>query len=276
MNRTQVVSITFAALTFAGAVSAADLNTASESNTTSDLLPSWAGLYAGLGVGLRAAHSDVNSTSLVLGGVVRDVTAFAGPQGQQLDGTAFLASPYVGFNWQVAPKWVAGIESSFGFGSQKTALAGLISSPAFGSSGNAADSLAVKTAWNASLRGRLGYLIAPTTLAYLTGGVAWQHYEVISTCVSLICQVIPGSNGFTPAIVTNSITKMGWTIGGGFEVELWQQWLARAEYRYADFGTPSFTINRSSIRPAFNPVMDTFEVELRTHTVTFGLAYKFN
>jgi outer membrane immunogenic protein len=126
------------------------------------------------------------------------------------------------------------------------------------------------------LEGRFGYLLTPATLAYVTAGGAWQHYEVISTCISTVCQVIPCANGFTPAIVTNSITKAGWTIGGGFELALWQNWLARAEYRYADFGASSFTINRSSIRPAFNPTIDTFEVKMRTHGVIFGLAYLFN
>jgi outer membrane immunogenic protein len=134
----------------------------------------------------------------------------------------------------------------------------------------------MKTRWDASLRGRFGVLLTPVTLAYATGGVAWQHSEVTSTCGSPICEVTPGANGFTPAIITHSITKPGWTIGGGLEIALQEHWLARAEYRYADFGAPSFIIARSSIRPLFNPSIDTFDVRMRTHTATFGVAYKFN
>jgi outer membrane immunogenic protein len=129
--------------------------------------------------------------------------------------------------------------------------------------------LKLKTTWDASLRGRLGFLLTPATLAYATGGVAWQHYQVTSTCVSAECVL----NRDTPAIVTNSTTKPGWTAGGGIETAVWGHWLARGEYRYTDFGTAPFIISRT-----INglPFLDNFDVKLRTHTVTFGLAYKFN
>jgi outer membrane immunogenic protein len=51
---------------------------------------------------------------------------------------------------------------------------------------------------------------------------------------------------------------------------LWGPWLARAEYRYADFGSTPMTIARTG------PVIDNFDVRLQTHIVNFGLAYKFN
>ena len=69
---------------------------------------------------------------------------------------------------------------------------------------------------------------------------------------------------------------MGWTLGGGLETAFWGHWLVRGEYRYSDFGAAPFTIARSSTVPVFNPSVDNFNVTLRTHTVTFGLAYKFN
>jgi outer membrane immunogenic protein len=52
-------------------------------------------------------------------------------------------------------------------------------------------------------------------------------------------------------------------------------WLARAEYRYADYGHSSFTTARTGIDRDVNPTVDVFDVALRTHTVNFGLAYKF-
>jgi outer membrane immunogenic protein len=80
-----------------------------------------------------------------------------------------------------------------------------------------------------------------------------------------------------PQVITNSADKLGWTIGAGLETMIWRHWLARAEYRYADFGTSSFAIARTG-----GPVggvqswTDTYDLVLRTHTATFGLAYKFN
>jgi len=130
--------------------------------------------------------------------------------------------------------------------------------------------LALKTKWDASLRGRLGYLLTPATLAYVIGGAAWQHYEVISTCGSCLIT-------FGPAVVANSTTRTGWTVGGGLETALWAHWLARAEYRYADFGSAPFTIARSgTVFSGASFSAANFDVTMRTHTVTFGLAYKFN
>ncbi|HMF23809.1 MAG TPA: outer membrane beta-barrel protein [Pseudolabrys sp.] len=228
---------------------------------------SWGGFYAGLGAGVRASRADLTTTSVFFGGVAGDLSGFAASQ--PFDGTAFRASPYVGYNWQFARRWVAGLEADAGFADQTTTLAGLQSSPAQLGVGDAVDSLKLKTTWDASLRGRLGFLLTPATLAYATGGVAWQHYQVTSTCVSAECVL----NRDTPAIVTNSTTKPGWTAGGGIETAVWGHWLARGEYRYTDFGTAPFIISRT-----INglPFLDNFDVKLRTHTVTFGLAYKFN
>ena len=69
-------------------------------------------------------------------------------------------------------------------------------------------------------------------------------------------------------MVTNAATKAGWTIGGGLETALGANWFARGDYRYADFGTSSFTINRLGFST-------NFDLALRTHTATFGLSYKF-
>jgi outer membrane immunogenic protein len=124
-----------------------------------------------------------------------------------------------------------GIEGDVGIANQATALSENFT-PVFRTA-VAADSTSMKTTWDASLRGRVGTLLTPATLAYATGGVAWQHYEVSSMCVSETCVDI----GVSPGSVANSTTKVGWTLGGGLETSLSRYWLARAEYRYADFGS---------------------------------------
>ena len=181
-----------------------------------------------------------------------------------INGSAFRVSSYLGFNWQFAPQWVAGIEGDVGFAKKTTTLGAVPFTPVFGTFNDPADSLAAKVTWDASLRGRLGFLVAPALLAYATGGVAWQHYEFISTCASATCI----ADGFTPAVVTNSATKPGWTLGGGLEAQLWGRWLARMEYRYADFGTASFSIIPSltdATTGASNPAGNTFDFAVRTH-----------
>jgi outer membrane immunogenic protein len=225
--------------------------------------PSWSGLYAGLGLGLRASGTDATTTSTndpsLLFGALSSASA-------PLNGTAFRGSPYLGVNWQIAPRWVVGIEGDVGFAGQTTSLPGLTFSPGVSAdSFLASDSFAVRTKWDASARGRVGFLVTPATLLYVTGGAAWQRFEVTSTCN------FGGGNGcFTlvPAIVTNAVTKAGWTAGAGIETSVGGNWFARAEYRYADFGPSGLTIQRAG-------EIDNFDVALRTHTATFGLAYKF-
>jgi outer membrane immunogenic protein len=64
----------------------------------------------------------------------------------------------------------------------------------------------------------------------------------------------------------------GWTVGGGLEAAIGKDWLARAAYRYADFGSFAHTFF------AGTPLtFDAVHVRLpiSTHTVEFGFAYRF-
>jgi outer membrane immunogenic protein len=50
------------------------------------------------------------------------------------------------------------------------------------------------------------------------------------------------------------------------------RWIARGEYRYADFGSATDTDTRSF--PGLVQVA-TYTTAVKTHTATIGLAYKF-
>jgi outer membrane immunogenic protein len=227
---------------------------------------SWSGLYAGLGIGPRASRTEATTT-----GPFDNISLLfpAGANSQPLNGTAFRGSPYLGWNWQIAPKWVVGLEGDVGFANQTTSLPGLGFSPGtLPFTGSKDSSFAVRTTWDANLGGRVGFLVTPATLLYATAGAAWQHFEAISTCSNNGGS--PGCSTLLPLVVTNSATKAGWTAGLGAETLLSGNWFARAAYRYADLGTSSFAITRNP-----GPVSTDFDVALRTHTVTFGVSYKF-
>lgn len=253
-------------LALAGTAHAADLTPLTFTKAPPPVVSSWTGFYAGLGLGFRATRADLTTTSAQIDGIPLDLSG--GAVTQPFDGTGFRANPYAGFNWQVGAGWVAGVEGDVGLGDHTVTLAGFRSSPLFGSSTLAGDGLSVKTTWDASLRGRVGYLVTPATLLYATGGLAWQHYDVTSVCASPPCPT-----GTTPAVVSNSVTRTGWAAGGGIETALGGNWLVRAEYRYADFGTVPFTITRTAAGPTL--AVDNFDAKLRTHTASVGLAYKF-
>ena len=82
----------------------------------------------------------------------------------------------------------------------------------------------------------------------------------------------------SPLSITNVSTVTGWTIGAGIEARLWSNWFARAEYRYADFGTRTYTNTVVNTVPNVGQFvyLDTYSVHLRTQTALLGLAYKFD
>jgi outer membrane immunogenic protein len=145
----------------------------------------WNGFYLGADVGGAWSSVDANgfgasgSASGVIGGV------------------------YGGYNWQVAPQWLIGIEGD----SSWTDLNGTIG---FG-----------KVNWLGSVRGRIGYTPTSNMLFYFTGGAAWSTID---------------NSGIGSFAGSTDQTKSGWVIGGGVEWAPWpSNWLVRAEYLNYNF-----------------------------------------
>jgi outer membrane immunogenic protein len=284
MNKLLLSAAALAALAAGGPVLAADMPARPVLKAPPPIAaPTWSGFYIGVGVGFRSTETDWNVTSVTDNGVevlASECAALAnGPcvTGEPLNDTAFRVSPYVGVNWQFAPQGVVGIEADWGSASKTTTLQGMIYpvTPGIstGFSGIAADSISVKTGWDASVRARLGFLPHPAVLLYATGGAAWLRIESTSTCNTAAPSGTCAPGVWAPAVISHAQTKAGWTAGGGLEAMLWSNWIARAEYRYADFGTISNTDTRTF--PSLIRVTS-YDVAVRTHTVTFGLAYKLD
>jgi outer membrane immunogenic protein len=238
----------------------------------------WTGFYLGAGVGARSAK--VNEQTLSAGSNFGSIFMSAATcqfvscgVTQSLDHTAFRFSPYIGYNWQVAPQWLVGLEGDVGFGSKTSTINGVALPGAGGFSINdPGDSFAVRASWDASARARLGYLVTPTFLIYATGGPAWQHVEATSTCGPNNANCTDTGVQFT-SIIRDSTTKLGFTVGGGIETMLCGNWLLRGEFRYSDFGT----INNTDVRTdgAGGFLSTKYNLRLTTQTATFGIAYKF-
>jgi len=244
---------------------------------------SWTGFYLGAGVGFRSSetHPAVTSATLTNPLGTFDISGCGGGfpcflSGEPVNGTSAKFGPYLGYNWQIGLRWVVGLEVDWSWAKQTTALNPVLY-PSSGFVGAPLSSFAVGTKWDASARARVGYLVDPAVLLYATGGPAWLSLEQTSSCGSPSCP----AGGLAPAAIVDSATRLGWTIGGGIEAVLWSNWVARAEYRYADFGHVSFTDTRTCPPggPGCGPLGDTRVVSTdlhpTTHTATFGLAYKF-
>jgi outer membrane immunogenic protein len=255
---------------------------------------SWTGFYLGGGIGFRSANVSEQTLSANLVNPVRSVmdpvTCSFTSCGttSSLDHTAFRFNPYLGYNWQLTRQWLVGLEGDVGFGSKTSSIDGvpLPGAGQFSDFNSPGDSFAVKTGWDASARARVGYLATPDLLVYATGGAAWQHVEATSTCGphNLLFTCSPLANNplnpnnppflLNPATVTDSATKLGYTIGGGVETMVDGHWLVRAEFRYSDFGSITNTDARTA--PVASADFTTsYRLRLTTETALVGVAYKF-
>ncbi len=221
---------------------------------------SWTGFYVGGDVGIQSALTNVTTDAFAFGPF--PLTLAGAANSQTMNGTAFRFGGFAGYNWQFAPTWVAGVEGDIGSANNSVTLNGVfLPGSALLMAGDPSASLSTRATWDASVRGRIGYLVNPTTLVYVNGGPAWLHAESTATCSVLICG--------TPIVTfNNSSTMLGWTIGGGIETRLWGNWFGRAEYRYSDYGDATYSDSELGITA-------TYDEKVRTQTALLGLAYKF-
>lgn len=70
---------------------------------------------------------------------------------------------------------------------------------------------------------------------------------------------------------TQSKTRFGWTVGGGVEYALSQNWFVRGEYMYVDLGRFDYT----DYITATSPFTFQTEVKTREHVVRAALTYRF-
>ena len=158
----------------------------------------WQGFYIGINGGV-ARHEAVIDVSIT--------TPF---DHSEIEKTGATFGGQIGLNLQ-SQNFVYGVEVDWnrvdGAGSNVTTPA----SPAL---------FVSDLSWLATARGRIGLLIAPPTLAYVTGGLAVGRVR---------------SNWFGTSLVENR-TKAGWALGGGIEHMFAPNWTAKAEVLYADLG----------------------------------------
>lgn len=227
---------------------------------------SWTGFYVGGSVGARWLEADWKTTQVLdpsPGGAI----PFTDDPNASFSDTAARFAGHIGYNWQVTPAWVVGLEADFGYADNEKTINRLPGTVGFGGPGVNVSST-VKATWDGSARLRAGYLVTPATLAYATGGLAWQRIEASGLCRAdnQVCD-----DDAPPQTGTFSGTRLGWTIGGGLETMISPNWLVRAEYRYSDFRSFTFTaLPQSDV--AFGVTAD---VTAKTHIATVGISYKF-
>jgi len=216
----------------AGSAAAADLST--RYPVKAAVVPvqmfSWTGFYIGGNVGWGWAS---NSFDYAVPGA-----SFAYDVGNT---NGFFGGLQGGYNYQFANNVVIGVEADLEFADISSSNNLLVGGPASGQF----TSSSVDT--YGTIRARLGYAV-DRFLPYITGGAAWGNTSF---------------NG--PWGLSNDATRWGWTIGGGAEYALTNNWTIKAEYLYIDLGNKDIAY----------PWGDIASSSITMNTVKAGVNYKF-
>ena len=198
---------------------------------------SWTGFYVGGDFGGSFASTSIAS-------------ATPGWASRSLNSAGVMGGAYAGYNYQVSPNFVLGLEGDFqGRGNSSSASF-------YSATFDVAPS--VQQNWVASLNGRLG-IAYDRALFYAIGGAAWGQGSVTAT---------PGFVLFPATLqpVNSTANLSGWDAGAGVEYAFDPRWVARLEYRYYHFGA----FDASNVRP-YLPL----HVQTSLNTVRVGFAYLF-
>jgi outer membrane immunogenic protein len=248
---------------------------------------SWTGCYVGGNVGWIGSdnHYDLS----MAGGFLDPINLFSnpevsGPLNHSYDphDSAVTGGGQVGCNYQTGAV-VVGAEVDFngsGLRDSINASYGPVTLPEPAGTANAhTESVNTDLDWFSTFRVRLGFTPAPQWLVYATGGGAVAHFRstanlnFASTTDTLTGDIFNGSD---------TVTRLGWTAGGGVEYAFGNNWSLRAEYLFLDFGSRDYLAVCSTAvciadqAPGQAPFAWNVHTQMRANIARVALNYKFN
>ena len=191
---------------------------------------SWTGFYIGGHIG--GAWND------------NDTFGVVGYTGNNNDGR-FMGGGQIGADYQFAPNWLVGVEGNISALGNKNQVFT-----------NGVVIATRSNEWLGSVTGRVGYVAGPA-LFYAKGGVAFTDTNYALT------------NGGAAVAVAGSNNDVGYTVGAGLEYLFANNWSAKVEYQYYNFGSDA-----QFVAPTVFPVG--VNLDNAFHTVKLGVNYRFN
>jgi outer membrane immunogenic protein len=179
----------------------------------------------------------------------------------------FLGGGQAGFNWQTG-NVVLGVEADWQFTDERNTLT--VTGQNIGGVGATlgfSNEEHIKSIGTA--RARLGWA-HDGFLWYVTGGGAWARIENALTLTSSS----PPTTFASPVSASFTNDKSGWTIGGGVETCLWNNWSAKLEYLYVDLGTFQYGF-QTPTTAAGTFATHASDDKLQEHIIRVGLNYRF-
>jgi outer membrane immunogenic protein len=239
---------------------------------------SWTGFYGGIHAGVGwPVHRDGSATAQTF----TDIPVTIAQPLQSLDAKS---NPFpfggiqVGYNWRLGERWLVGTEADFSW-SSPTQSAGVLTN----GSSIANDVIATRGLdWFGTVRGRAGYLINPSLLAYATGGLAYgrTRNEFSQTITGPSIFAIPTGTLSVSVLDRASNVSVGWTAGAGLEWALDRKWSVKFEYDYLAFddGVVSSTeviFTSGAKGGSFRRVSNVHGPDNSVHAFQVGLNYHF-
>jgi high affinity Mn2+ porin len=217
----------------------------------------WTGLYVGTHLGYAAGSSRWSATQ-------------AGAPTPSLSGSLDLFNTFdifkgtgsnllglqAGYNYMFPSRLLLSVEADVSFPSLLSGSQ-TISSALIGQA-NYQD----QVEFSGTVRGRIGY--APGNwLFYATGGFAYSYDQLTRTQLA----GVPTGGTAVPSQAENlfMVPRVGGATGGGVELALSPNWMARLEYLYTGYGSHSVTFPAGAQR---------FNSNLAVQTVRVGLDYR--
>jgi outer membrane immunogenic protein len=220
-------------------------------------LYNWTGWYVGVNAGASMGNvktdfniADVTVKTNITNHTTIDIPGFADSNTESPDG--FMGGGQIGYNYQLSPTWVVGLEADFQGALEKDSntLTNNVSLhlapalPVLDVNGTTVRDYSTKIEWFGTARLRAGYVWGNgDVFSYVTGGLAYGKVDLEGT--STVSGTIAGCStalgcplGFsTTHAIGHSNVNTGWTVGYGTEGRLGtSNWTWRVETLYMDFG----------------------------------------
>ncbi len=190
----------------------------------------WTGFYAGVNAGYSWGQGDFTYQEPGFGTFGLPVVISGS---QHIDGP--VGGLQAGYNLQVAPNFVVGVETDFDWTGEKgsNSFSFNYGTPFEGATGTLSGTVKAKLDWLGTTRFRAGALVTPNLLAFVTAGFAYGHVSVSGSFTDTGC---------TPACswsFSGGQVRTGVAAGAGLEgtIPSLPAWTWRVEYLYVDLGT---------------------------------------
>jgi outer membrane immunogenic protein len=221
----------------------------------------WTGYYLGINAGYSSANAVGTVLSLKNASVLASTSSSYGLHGRVL-------GLQTGYNWQFG-SWLWGLEADLHLSGQRGnptfVCPGTVCNPA--GPVIAAFDQNQKLEWFGTLRARLGAAVARDAFAYVTGGVAVAGLLTSGDIFGYDPTAAAATNPFS-----NLAINAGWTVGGGIEARLYDNWTGKVEYLYMDFGGMTTGINNQQVMT----LTAAFNSHITDQLVRAGVNYKFD